>query len=197
MCGCLAKHVASSCWPPAQEVFVTRGYHAAAMDEIADRAGVSKPVLYQHFPASSTSTWRCSSSRAKISSIGCSRHSKAPTTTITACGPRSRPTSPSSTTSPPPSALIFESDLTNEPAVGSIVEGGTDQRCALAISDVISADTGLPEDQAMLVATGLTGMAQTAARFWLREQGRIPRDQASQIMSVLAWRRVSGVPKTH
>ena len=34
----------------AQEVFVANGYHAAAMDDIADRAGVSKPVLYQHFP---------------------------------------------------------------------------------------------------------------------------------------------------
>ncbi|MGH3321927.1 MAG: TetR/AcrR family transcriptional regulator, partial [Streptosporangiaceae bacterium] len=34
----------------AQVVFVSRGYHAAAMDEIAERAGVSKPVLYQHFP---------------------------------------------------------------------------------------------------------------------------------------------------
>src|SRR5438105_8103053 len=34
----------------AQEVFVSHGYHAAAMDDIADRAGVSKPVLYQHFP---------------------------------------------------------------------------------------------------------------------------------------------------
>src|SRR5947209_7158771 len=34
----------------AQQVFVAQGYHAAAMDDIADRAGVSKPVLYQHFP---------------------------------------------------------------------------------------------------------------------------------------------------
>ena len=34
----------------AREVFVAQGYHAAAMDEIAERAGVSKPVLYQHFP---------------------------------------------------------------------------------------------------------------------------------------------------
>src|SRR6476620_10892167 len=34
----------------AQAVFVQSGYHAAAMDEIAERAGVSKPVLYQHFP---------------------------------------------------------------------------------------------------------------------------------------------------
>src|SRR5881409_4353030 len=34
----------------AQEVFVNNGYHAAAMDDIAIKAGVSKPVLYQHFP---------------------------------------------------------------------------------------------------------------------------------------------------
>ena len=34
----------------AQEVFVDRGYHATLMDDIAERAGVSKPVLYQHFP---------------------------------------------------------------------------------------------------------------------------------------------------
>ena len=33
----------------ASDVFVDHGYHAAGMDEIADRAGVSKPVLYQHF----------------------------------------------------------------------------------------------------------------------------------------------------
>jgi len=35
----------------AEEVFVAQGYHAAAMDDIAERAGVSKPVLYQHFPS--------------------------------------------------------------------------------------------------------------------------------------------------
>src|SRR5690242_3835526 len=33
----------------ASGVFVEHGFHAAGMDEIADRAGVSKPVLYQHF----------------------------------------------------------------------------------------------------------------------------------------------------
>src|SRR3982751_82998 len=34
----------------AQDVFVAQVFPAAAMDDIADRAGVSKPVLYQHFP---------------------------------------------------------------------------------------------------------------------------------------------------
>jgi AcrR family transcriptional regulator len=29
----------------AQRVFSANGYHAAAMDEIAEQAGVSKPVL--------------------------------------------------------------------------------------------------------------------------------------------------------
>lgn len=35
----------------ALEVFTSQGYHSAAMDDIAERAGVSKPVLYQHFPS--------------------------------------------------------------------------------------------------------------------------------------------------
>ncbi|BAS17080.1 fatty acid metabolism regulator protein [Arthrobacter sp. Hiyo8] len=35
----------------ALEVFVANGFHGAAMDEIAETAHVSKPVLYQHFPS--------------------------------------------------------------------------------------------------------------------------------------------------
>jgi len=35
----------------AVEVFAERGFHATAMDEIAEAAGVTKPVLYQHFPS--------------------------------------------------------------------------------------------------------------------------------------------------
>lgn len=33
----------------AREVFATRGFHATSMDDIAFAAGVTKPVLYQHF----------------------------------------------------------------------------------------------------------------------------------------------------
>lgn len=35
----------------ATEVFAERGFAATTMDEIALRAGVTKPVLYQHFPS--------------------------------------------------------------------------------------------------------------------------------------------------
>jgi AcrR family transcriptional regulator len=33
----------------ARQVFAERGYQGAAIEEIADRANVSKPVVYQHF----------------------------------------------------------------------------------------------------------------------------------------------------
>ncbi len=33
----------------AREIFADRGFHATAMDDIAAVAGVTKPVLYQHF----------------------------------------------------------------------------------------------------------------------------------------------------
>src|SRR3954452_4273890 len=33
----------------ALQVFAARGYHATSMNDIAEAAGVTKPVLYQHF----------------------------------------------------------------------------------------------------------------------------------------------------
>jgi AcrR family transcriptional regulator len=35
----------------ACRVFAERGFHATAMDDVAAAAGVTKPVLYQHFPS--------------------------------------------------------------------------------------------------------------------------------------------------
>ena len=35
----------------AMEVFARHGYHAAGVDDIADAAGVSKALIYEHFPS--------------------------------------------------------------------------------------------------------------------------------------------------
>jgi AcrR family transcriptional regulator len=35
----------------ARERFSSQGFHATSMDDIAESAGVTKPVLYQHFPS--------------------------------------------------------------------------------------------------------------------------------------------------
>ena len=33
----------------ARDVFAQKGYHGTSMDDLADLAGITKPVLYQHF----------------------------------------------------------------------------------------------------------------------------------------------------
>ena len=65
--------------------------------------------------------------------------------------------------------LVFESDLTNEPAVRARVDRVTIE-CAKLIAHVIADDTGLPEEQSQLLAVSLVGMGQVSARFWLQER---------------------------
>jgi AcrR family transcriptional regulator len=35
----------------ARKVFAKRGYHTVTMDDVASHAGVTKPILYDHFPS--------------------------------------------------------------------------------------------------------------------------------------------------
>ena len=91
--------------------------------------------------------------------------------------------------------LVFESDLVNQPEVRERVDGVT-VACAESISEVIQDDAGLPKDQARLLAVGLVGMAQVAARYWLSDDGAIPRDAASRLLASLSWRGIGGFPRT-
>ena len=177
----------------AQEVFVAQGYHAAAMDDIADRAGVSKPVLYQHFPGK-LDLYLALLEEHAAAMVDAVREALASTTdnkqrvaaTIEAYfrfvdedGGAFR--------------LLFESDLTNQPEVRERVEGTT-LACAELISQVIREDTGLPGEQSRLLAVGLVGMAQVTARYWLADNGSIPRDAASRLLASLSWRGLGGFP---
>jgi AcrR family transcriptional regulator len=179
----------------AQEVFVAQGYHAAAMDDIAVRAGVSKPVLDQHFPGKldlylalldQHAEARVAAVRVALASTTDNKLRVAATIEayfrfVDEDGGAFR--------------LVFESDLTNQPEVRERVEGVT-AACADAISEVIRDDAGLPPDQARLLAVGLTGMAQVSARYWLAVDGKIPRDAAARLLASLSWRGIGGFPRT-
>jgi hypothetical protein len=91
--------------------------------------------------------------------------------------------------------LVFESDLTNEPAVRERVDTA-DRKCADMISQVIKEDAGLEDDEAHLLGISLVGMAQVSARYWLSTLGTIPKDAAEQLVARLAWRGISGWPRT-
>jgi AcrR family transcriptional regulator len=179
----------------ALEVFVARGYHAAAMDEIAERAGVSKPVLYQHFPGKQelylalldeSVEALIETVRAALRSTNDNRQRVAATMQayfefVAAQSGTFR--------------LVFESDFANEPAVRDRL-GEADRKCAEMVSEVIKTDAGLADEEAHLLGIGLVGMAQVTARYWLGTIGTIPRDAAEQLVARLAWRGISGWPRT-
>jgi AcrR family transcriptional regulator len=178
----------------AREVFVARGYHAAAMDEIADRAGVSKPVLYQHFPgkqelylalldesveqlieAVRTALRSTNDNRARVNATFSAYFGYVAEHRGTF-------------------RLVFESDFANDPAVRERLETA-DRKCADMVSQVIKEDAGLADDEAHLLSIGLVGMAQVSARYWLGTLGTIPREAAEQLVARLAWRGISGWPR--
>jgi AcrR family transcriptional regulator len=177
----------------AQDVFVAQGFHAAAMDDIADRAGVSKPVLYQHFPGKRELYLALLDEhvsglgeRVREAMAGTDDNServvgavRAYFEFIDAEGEAFR--------------LVFESDLRNDADVRAVVDRGTEV-CVEAIAEVIAADTGADPERALLLAAGLTGLAETSARWWLPRKGTVSREEAVSLMSSLAWRGISGFP---
>jgi AcrR family transcriptional regulator len=179
----------------AMEVFVARGYHAAAMDEIAERAGVSKPVLYQHFPGKQELYLALldESVERLIEAVVAALRSTTDNrqrVNATFAAYFGYVAEHSGTFK-----LVFESDFTNEPAVRARIDAA-DKLCADMISQVIKEDAGLADDEAHLLSIGLLGMAQVSARYWLNTLGSIPREAAEQLVARLAWRGISGWPLT-
>jgi len=68
--------------------------------------------------------------------------------------------------------------------------------CAEMISQFIREDAGLRDDEARLLGMALVGMAQVSSRYWLSTDKAIPKDAAEQLLARLAWRGISGWPRT-
>lgn len=180
----------------AHSVFVSQGYHAAAMDDIAERAGVSKPVLYQHFPG-----------KLDLYVALLDRHCE--TLEQLVRDALAQPSDESNrskvdatidayfdfvTRDDAAFRMVFESDLTSVPAVRSRLDA-VEMTCADAIAEVIMADSGLDEERALLLGTALAGMAQVTARHWLAQQGEVSRAEAAQLIGALAWRGIGALPR--
>ena len=178
----------------ALEVFTAAGYHSAAMDEIADRANVSKPVLYQHFPSKldlylAVLDLHIDSLVFEIQKAIASTPDNANRVHATVDayfafiekeGEAFR--------------LLFESDMSVEPSVRERLNRMT-YDCAAAVSAVIALDTGLAKDAAMFLGVGMVGYSQVTARHWLDRDSTLSREQAVELVNNLMWRGISGFPR--
>jgi AcrR family transcriptional regulator len=179
----------------ALEVFVAQGYHAAAMDDIAERAGVSKPVLYQHFPGKLELYLALLDASCDEMIDNCRRALESTADNKLRVAAAMEAFYDYIAGNDGAFRLVFESDLTNEPPVRSAVDRVTTE-CADMIAHVIHDDTGLPAEAARLLAVSLVGMAQVSARFWMTDAAGISRSDAVALVSGLAWRGIRGYPLT-
>jgi AcrR family transcriptional regulator len=177
----------------ASEVFVNHGYHAAGMDEIADRAGVSKPILYQHF--SSKLELYLAVLRRHVDNLVSGVRQALRTTTdnrqrlraavqaffdfIEHDGQGYR--------------LIFENDNVAEPRVAAQVRVATES-CIDAVFDLVSYDSGLDPHRARMIAVGLVGISVDSARYWLNTDRPVTKEDAVDGTVQFAWGGLSHVP---
>ena len=178
----------------AHEVFVANGYHGAAMDEIAETAHVSKPVLYQHFPSKRDLYLALLDSHLStliellLGALDSTTDNDERVQAVM------RAYFEFIAKDDQAHRLVFESDLINDVDVSARLET-FNKTFADAVARVIAEDTKLPELEAQLLGRGLAGLAQVSARYWLETDGNLDLNVASDLIYRLAWRGISRFPK--
>ncbi|RKQ36753.1 TetR/AcrR family transcriptional regulator [Kocuria tytonis] len=180
----------------ALRVFSDGGYHATSMDEIAAAAGVSKPVLYQHFPgkrelflALVQYTLTDLSQRLEDSLSAADTH-------------RDRVQNVIVThfdfvyTQPQAYRLVFNADLMSFPEVAAQLDEFY-QGVANAVAARLGPHTGVPHPQAMLLSRGLVHMVQTSVVYWTRYQETGSRQEVQDRIFRLAWGGIKSLGDEH
>lgn len=177
----------------AREVFVEDGYDGAGMEAIATRAGVTKPVLYQHFESKKElylallgedmAALQASVENALDSAKTNQQRIERGLAAYFEFIERNEGSF----------HLLFRETLGSEPDFREVVERFRDS-VAARIGKIIAEETSLPIQVSELLARGVMGMGESAAQWWL--EGRsVDKREVLKDLSELAWRGLAGLPR--
>lgn len=182
----------------AQELFARDGYHHVSMDDIAEGAEVSKPVLYRHFPSKLDLYLAVVDHRGEalvhrideaLAQIRPDSGGRAVVRAIVGAYVEFVEQAGQSF------SLLFESDVTRDSDVRERVQHASVQ-AAHAIGRGLREVAALPPAHAELLSTALVGMAQVAATSRYRTQ-EVSVDGAVDLVTALAWRGIAGLVRDH
>jgi AcrR family transcriptional regulator len=167
----------------AGRMFADGGYHGVSMEQLADAAGVSKPVLYQHFPSKRDlylalvrDAVHEMEERVRAALEGTSDN-RARVERATAAyfafvdDPRFR--------------LVFAAERSDDEVHEAA--SAAHRRLTETVAELIRHDAGLDRASALFLAAALRGLAADAARWWSAHYD-VSRDQAASLAAQLAWR---------
>jgi AcrR family transcriptional regulator len=167
----------------ACDVFATTGFHTTAMDDIAAAAGVTKPVLYQHFPSKralfvelladlATATSRATTGRERVEE-GFSAYFRFVINNRAAF------------------RLLFGASARNDPEFARVVDEVL-HAAAEAISELI--EIGATPEHRRVLAHSLVGIAEATSRHALTDpDASHDPDELAAWISELAWFGLRGI----
>lgn len=172
-------------------VFAENGYHAASMNDVAEAAGVTKPVLYQHF----------SSKRELfvelLTAIGDELRDTIAKATADAAGPRQQVEQGMRAyfrfvdTKTDSFKVLFGAGARRDPEFAAFARA-VEESIAESIAQLIVVD-GQQAAHGDLLAHGIVGMTETASRFWLAHDREPDVDTLASQLSRLAWSGMRGL----
>lgn len=177
----------------AQELFTAEGFHHVSMDDIAERAEVSKPVLYRHFPS------KLDLYLTVVDARGDELLSAVDAAVATHPPGEVRPHEARAIVTGvvrayldfvddagESSALLFESDVRHDQDVRARVERAT-ASVTRRLGSVLADIAGVPPETAALLAPSIAAMAQSAAIRRLRAPDATTARETAALVSRLAW----------
>lgn len=192
----------------AEELFASHGYHHISMDDIADRAGVGKPVLYRHFPSKLDLYLAIVDEQgerlvhAVHETLDPFREPPPGTTAgdldalavdgLAVIEGIVRAYVAYARTAGRSAALLFESDVMRDPVVRARVLA-PDTRIACAFADVLARITDLDGDEALVVARTCTAVGRAAATEAVRADGDAAAVDVTRLVPRFVWRGVHGM----
>ena len=174
----------------ALERFAAKGFHATSMEEIADAAGVTKPVLYQHFRSKRLLYLEL------LDDVGGQLMDVIGKATAAADGPRLQVEAGMAayvrfmTDRPQAFPLLFGSGARRDPEFADAVRR-VEQSIAEAVAELIEADVDATHRR--VLAAGIVGMAEGVLRHWIADEPPVAPDVLVQQVAELAWAGLRGV----
>ena len=171
-------------------VFGQRGFHQTAMNDIAEAAGVTKPVLYQHFGSKRELYLEL------LREVGNQMRDAVGKATAEASGPRDQVERGFVAyfrwvaDHRAGFVVLFAGDTRRDPEFVRVALG-VETDIADAVAELIAVP-GLTKDRRRLLAYGIVGIAETTCRHWLFNDLDLTPEQLAAQVSTLAWAGLRG-----
>ncbi len=175
----------------ALATFARFGYHDASMNDIAEAAGVTKPVLYQHFGSKRDLFLEV------LSDVGGRLRAVVREATASAEGPRQQAERGFAAWFRWVSdhrdgfTVLFDSEVRRDPEFAEET-AKVQRQIADAVAELIVVD-GLSEERRRLLAYGVVGLGETTCRRWLAKEIDLDADELAAQVAELAWSGLRGL----